>query len=213
MTGVLVAVVVLAMLAGTAWAYNSLVRGRVRLREAWAQIDVQLKRRHDLIPNLVETVQGYATHEQNTLTAVTRARVAAIQAQATSDPAQVGSAEAQLNASVNSLLAVAERYPQLQAAAGFLQLQEELTATEDKIAYARHFYNTSVRDFNIAVQTIPRSVLASAFGFQPGGYFEIEADDRAAVQISSSQLQAGSAATPQLPPSSTDATIATEQPT
>ncbi len=199
MTWILLVVVVAAVLAATAWAYNSLVRGRVRLREAWAQIDVQLTRRHDLIPNLVETVKGYATHEQNTLMAVTRARVAAIEAQATSDPARVGPAEAQLNASVTSLLAVAERYPTLQAAAAFLQLQEELTATEDKIAYARHFYNTSVRDYNMAVQTIPRSVLASAFGFRPAGYFELEADERAGVQISSNQLSAGTAPTPQLP--------------
>jgi len=202
MTWVVSVAVVVAVLVAMAWAYNSLVRGRVRLLEAWSQIDVQLKRRHDLIPNLVETVQGYATHEQSTLMAVTLARTAAIAAQATSDPAKVGLAEAHLSASVNSLLAVVERYPQLQATTGFLQLQEELTATEDKIAYARHFYNTSVRDYNITVQTVPRSVLAHVFGFKPAGYFEIEADDRAAVQVPSSQLQAGTVAAHQLPSTS-----------
>ncbi len=185
MTWVLLVVATLAVLAAILWGYNSLVRYRVRLHEAWAQIDVQLKRRHDLIPNLVEVVQGYAAHERNTFQSVTTARTAAIRAQATGDPGQVQTAEAELKSSVDSLLVVAEQYPQLRAADGFLRLQEELTATEDKIAYARHFYNTSVRDYNIAVATIPRSWLAAALAYRPAGYFEIEADQRGPVPIAS----------------------------
>lgn len=179
-----IATIVVAAIVGAGWAYNSMVRTRARLREAWAQIDVQLNRRHALIPNLVETVRAYAAHEQNTLLAVTQAREAAMTAQASSDPARVGAAEDQLKTSVQSLLAVAEGYPQLKSAGNFLALQEELTATEDKIAYARHFYNTSVRDYNVAVQTLPRSLVAGALGFTPAGYFELESDGaRAAVPV------------------------------
>src|SRR5580692_8575860 len=165
--GVLIVVlVVVVVLAGIAvLAYNSLVRRRTRTQEAWSEIDVELKRRHDLIPNLVETVKGYATHEQSTFEAVTAARAGAVSAGATGDPAKIGPAENALSGTLRSLFAVAENYPQLRAVESFVQLQEQLTATEDKLEFARRYYNTSSRDYNVAIQTFPRSVLAGAFGF------------------------------------------------
>lgn len=184
MEWVLAGLVVLGVVvAAGVWGYNSLVRGRVRLREAWAQIDVQLNRRHDLIPNLVSSVQAVASHERAVFESVTAARQKAIAAQATRDPAQVERAEGALNSSLTSVMAVAEQYPQLQSAANFLALQEELTATEDKIAYARSFYNRSVRDYNIACETLPRSVIASMGNFEPATYFEIDRDARASLPV------------------------------
>src|SRR2546427_876554 len=150
--------------------YNSLVQLRVRCDSAWSDIDVQLKRRHDLIPNLIETVKGYAAHERGTFEAVTAARTAAVNAGATGDPSKVGPAENVLTQSLKSLFAVAEAYPELKAVENFRDLQEQLTATEDKIAFARQFYNTSVRDYVTAIQTFPRNLLAGAFGFRPVPY-------------------------------------------
>jgi LemA protein len=176
---VLVTIVVVALLgAATALAYNSLVRRRNRTGEAWSEIDVQLKRRHDLIPNLVAVVQGYAVHERATFEAVTAARAVAVTAGATADPVTVGSAERGLTASLRSLFAVAEAYPALRAEEGFLALQEELTATEDKIEYARRYYNASARDYNSAIQTFPRVLLARPLGFTAFGYFHADAGDR-----------------------------------
>jgi LemA protein len=173
-----IVVIVVVVVGGGVLAYNGLVRRRNRTQEAWAEIDVELKRRHDLIPNLVSTVKGYAAHERETFEAVTNARAAAVSAGTTGDPSKVGPAENLLTQSLRSLFAVAENYPQLRAVESFLQLQEQLTATEDKIEYARRYYNTSARDFNIAIQTFPRNVMAGAFGFTQVTYFEVEETDK-----------------------------------
>ena len=176
--GAVVFVVLLVVLT-----YNGLVRRRNRTQEAWSQIDVQLKRRHDLIPNLVETVQGYATHERQTFEAVTQARAGAVNASQSGDPNQMAPAENILTQTLKRLFAVAEAYPELKAAAGFLQLQEQLVATEDKIGFARQYYNTSVRDYDTAIQTFPRNMLASLFGFRPAPYFQADEDDRSVSQV------------------------------
>jgi LemA protein len=175
---VVLAVVVVLVLGGIA-AYNGLVRRRNRTQEAWSQIDVELKRRHDLIPNLIETVKGYAAHERQTFEAVTAARAGAVSAGATGDPAKIGPAENLLTQGLRSLFAVAENYPQLRAVESFTQLQEQLTATEDKIEYARRYYNTSARDYNIALQTFPRNLLAGMFGFRQVTFFEADEAERA----------------------------------
>jgi LemA protein len=151
--------------------YNGLVRLRNRVEAAWAQIDVQLKRRYDLIPNLVETVKGYASHERQTLEAVTAARTASMNAQG---PAQQAQAENMLSGALKSLFAVAEAYPELKANQNFLQLQEELTGTEGRISYARQFYNDTVQRLNTKIQSFPANVLAGMFGFKEREYFEIE---------------------------------------
>jgi len=151
--------------------YNRLIVLRNRVDNAWAQIDVQLKRRYDLIPNLVETVKGYATHESGTLEKVTQARNMAINA---SGVAEQGAAENMLSGALKSLFAVAEAYPDLKANQNFLMLQEELSGTESKIAYARQFYNDSVMSFNTGIQTFPANMFASMFGFAAREPFEIE---------------------------------------
>jgi len=184
MTAVIIVVVAGIVVGGAVLAFNGLVRARVRTREAWSQIDVELTRRHDLIPNLVETVKGYAAHERGTFAAVTAARAGAISAQTSGDPGRVGPAENVLTGSLRTLFAVAENYPQLRAVESFLQLQEQLTATEDKLEFARHFYNTSVRDYDVAIQTFPRSVLARAFGFRPADFFETDAGHRDVPSVS-----------------------------
>ena len=176
----IVIVIVLVLVAGAAaYGFNNLVRRRNRTREAWSQIDVELKRRHDLIPNLVATVKGYAAHERATFEAVTAARTAAVTASATADPAAVAAAEDGLSRVLRSLFAVVENYPVLRAQEGFRALQEELTATEDKIEYARRFYNTCVRDYTTATQSFPGSLVAGAFHFPPFEYFRADDADRA----------------------------------
>jgi LemA protein len=182
--GIIIAIVVVLLLGGGVLAYNGLVKRRNRTQEAWSEIDVELKRRHDLIPNLVETVKGYAAHEQGTFEAVTVARSGAIQAGETGDPAKIAPAENILTQSLRSLFAVAENYPQLRAVESFLQLQEQLTATEDKLEYARRYYNTSARDFNISLQTFPRNILANTFGFHPVGFFRTDEAERAVPTVS-----------------------------
>src|SRR5207302_11109252 len=152
--------------------YNRLVTLRQRVREAWSDIDVQLKRRHDLIPNLVATVQGYAAHERGVFENVTKARAAAISAGQNGTPQERAVAENQLTAALRTVFAVAENYPQLQAVQEFKDLSENLTATEDKIAFARRFYNGNVRDYNTALQTFPTNALAGMFGFSAEQYFE-----------------------------------------
>jgi LemA protein len=164
--------------------YNSLIRARNRTQEAWSQIDVELKRRHDLIPNLVATVQGYAQHERGTFEAVTEARANAVAAGATGNREQIGQAENALTQSLRSLFAVSENYPELKANQNFLALQEQLTATEDKIEFSRRYYNGSVRDFNNALQTLPTSLFANALGFKPFGFFQVDEGDRAVPQVS-----------------------------
>jgi LemA protein len=168
--GVLLAFVVLA--------YNRLVRLRAQVKEAWADIEVQLKRRYDLIPNLVETVKGYAAHEEETLNRVIEARAKAMAAQTISEHRE---AENMLTGALKSLFALAEAYPQLRAVESFTKLQEELTDTEDKIQAARRFYNGNVRDYNIAIQQFPTNLLASAFGFTPEPFFDLEGEEEAAA--------------------------------
>ena len=170
MVVLIVVVVIVVLLALFLWAaFNGLVKKRNRTQEAWSEIDVELKRRHDLIPNLVSTVQGYAAHEQGTFEAVTQARAAAVTAGATGDPNQIAPAENALSGTLRSLFAVAENYPQLRAVESFLQLQETLTATEDKIEYARRYYNTSARDYNIAPADLPPQPDRRAVRLQGGG--------------------------------------------
>jgi LemA protein len=164
--------------------YNRLVTLRQRVKEAWADIDVQLKRRHDLIPNLVETVKGYATHEASVFQKVTEARAAAVAAGATGTPEQRAQAENVLTGALRSVFAVAEAYPQLQASQNFRDLQENLTATEDKISFARRFYNGNVRDYNTSLQTLPTSLFAGMLGFRPEQYFELtDAAEREVPQV------------------------------
>ena len=171
---ILIVLVVIGLIAVfVVGLYNRLVTLRQRVREAWADIDVQLKRRWDLIPNLLETVKGYAAHERQTFEAVTQARTAAMAAAQTGSPEQRAQAENALGAALLNLRAVAEAYPQLQAIQEFKDLSENLTATEDKIAFARRFYNGNVRDYNTAIQTVPTNILAGMFSFTPEQYFEL----------------------------------------
>ena len=143
--------------------FNGLVTLKNRAKEAWADIDVQLKRRYDLIPNLVETVKGYAAHERELFEKVTKARASAMNAQGTANKAE---AENALSSTLKSLFAVAENYPDLKASVNFLELQRELTDTEDKIQAARRFYNTNVRDLNIKIESFPANLIAGSFGFE-----------------------------------------------
>ena len=177
---VVVVIVVVGLLVLT---YNGLVTARNRTQEAWSEIDVELKRRHDLIPNLVNTVQGYVTHERGTLEAVTNARAAAVSAGATGDTAKIGQAENMLSQSLRSLFAVTENYPDLKAITAFTNLQETLTATEDKIEFSRRFYNGNVRDYNIKLQTLPTSLIAGVLGFKPFAFFQADDADRAVPQV------------------------------
>ncbi len=181
--GVIGAVGVIVV-TGAARAYNGLVRGRVRARDAWSRIDVELTRRHDLILNLVEAVKGHAAHERATFEAVASARVAAVSAQAGGDPSEVGPAEDVLSQSLRTLFAVAENYPRLRAGESFVRLQEQLTGTDDKLEYSRHFYNASARIYDLAIQSFPRRFLAGAFGFRPVALFETEAIEGEILRVS-----------------------------
>ena len=169
---VIVVIVVLAVLFFI-FAFNGAVRFRNRVDSAWSQISVQLLRRHDLIPNLIETVKGYAAHEKSTLEAVTAARTSAVQAQQ-AGPAQQAQAENVLTGALRQLFALSENYPDLKANQNFLNLQEELTSTEDRIAYARQFYNDSVQGYNTKIQTFPTVLIAGMFNFQKREFFEAE---------------------------------------
>lgn len=159
-------------------AYNSFVRRMTQAKEAWSDIEVQMKRRYDLIPNLIETVKGYAAHEREVLENVTKARNMAIAA--TGSPRAQAAAENMLADTLKSLFAVSENYPDLKANANFLELQRELSDTENKIQSARRFYNGNVRDLNIAVDSFPGSVIAGAFKFQKMEFFELEEGQEAA---------------------------------
>jgi len=161
--------------------YNSFVALINRSKEAWSDIDVQLKRRYDLIPNLVETVKGYATHEKELLEKVTEARSKAMQAG--NDIKEKSKAENVLSGTLKSLFAVSENYPDLKASTNFLELQRELTDTEDKVQAARRFYNGNVRDLNIKIESFPSNVLASIFNFKKMDLFEIENAEREPVQV------------------------------
>lgn len=167
--GIVVAVVVILVIVGFA-LYNSLVALKNKVQEGWAQIDTQLQRRNDLIPNLVETVKGYATHESKVFSDVTNARSAVQSASGVADTAQASDA---LTGALGRLFAVAENYPTLQASTNFLQLQEELTTTENKVAFSRQYYNNTVRDFNTKIQTVPSNIIAKMGDFPPAEYFEV----------------------------------------
>jgi LemA protein len=171
--GVAIAVVVLVLLfiLSITGIYNRLVRLRVAVRNGWAQIDVQLKRRHDLIPNLVETVKGYASHERETLERVIKARNAAVSA---NTPAQSIAAENMLTGALRQLFALSEAYPDLKANANFQQLAEQLTGTENQISFARQGYNEAVRAYNEAIQVFPAVIIAGMFGFKSEEFFELE---------------------------------------
>jgi len=171
-TIIIIAVIVLAILYFVL-AFNGAVRLRNRVDSAWSQISVQLQRRHDLIPNLLETVKGYAAHERQTLEAVTAARTGAVQAQQ-AGPAQQAQAENVLTGALRQLFALSESYPDLKANQNFLNLQEELTSTEDRIAYARQFYNDSVQKYNTKIQTFPTMIVAGMFNFSTREFFEAE---------------------------------------
>jgi len=169
---IIVLVVLAVIVAWLVGMYNSLVRAKNEVGNAWSQIDVQLNRRHDLIPNLVETVKGYMTHERETLEAVVRARQQAVQISGSiEDKARVENA---LSQTLRSLFAVSENYPQLKANENFLALQEELTSTENKIGFSRQYYNDSVLNLNNRIQMFPTNIFASAFNFKPAGFFEVE---------------------------------------
>jgi LemA protein len=178
-TIIVVAVVVLLLLYVIV-TYNGLVRLRNRIENAWAQIDVQLRRRYDLIPNLVETVKGYAAHEKGTFEAVTKARANAINAKGPADQAQ---AENMITGALKSLFAVSEAYPDLQANQNFLSLQEELSGTEGRISYARQYYNDAVLRMNTKIQTFPSNILANMFGFKEHEYFEADDTSRGPVSV------------------------------
>lgn len=205
MTVVIVIVVIVIVLALFLVAtYNGMVRGRNKVDEAWSGIDVQLKRRHDLVPNLVETVKGYATHEREVFQAVTDARTRAMGA---STPAAAGAAEGILGQAIGRLFAVAEAYPDLKASQNFLELQGTLNQLESEIAASRRIYNSNVQSFNTKIQSFPGVLIAGSFGFQKREFFEIEdPTDREPVAVSFSTpneppvAPAAPAAPPATPP-------------
>ncbi|HSX39943.1 MAG TPA: LemA family protein [Candidatus Saccharimonadales bacterium] len=160
--------------------YNSLATLKVKVKEAWSEIDVQLKRRTDLIPNLVETVKGYAAHEKEVFEKVTEARSALMTA---GNAQQAAQAENQLTGALKSLFAVAEAYPELKASENFKQLQSDLTDTEDKISYSRQFYNTMVRDYNSKIVMFPGNLIAGMLGFTPEQFFEAAPADQQPVKV------------------------------
>ena len=186
----IVVLVILLLVVG----YNRLVKLRNQVDAAWSQIDVQLRRRYDLIPNLVETVKGYAAHERETLEGVTRARQQAIDARGIADQAQ---AENMLTQALRQLFAVAEAYPDLKANQNFLALQEELTGTEGRIAFSRQFYNDRVLAYDNALEQFPSSVVAGMFNFNQKTYFEAEAGSREPVRVDFGQGSTGAGASPQ----------------
>ena len=160
--------------------YNNLATMKVRIEEAWSQIDVQLKRRIDLIPNLVDTVRGYADHERGVFEQVSKARSALMNAEG---PQEAGQAEGQLEGALKSLFAVAEDYPELKAQENFSQLQEELSDTEDKIAYARQFFNATVKDYNSKIVTFPNNIIANMLGFERKEFFEVDEAERDVPEV------------------------------
>jgi LemA protein len=176
---IVIGVVVVLFLLVAVGIYNSLVGRKVETENAWSQIDVQLKRRYDLIPNLVETVKGYATHERETLEKVVQARNAAMNAQGVAEKAQT---ENVLSGALKSLFAVAEAYPDLKANQNFLALQEELTATENRIGFARQHYNDVVGQYNTALMRFPANVIGGMFGFRQVDFFRLDAGEAAAVR-------------------------------
>jgi LemA protein len=181
MTPIIVIGIIVALLVVFLWSlYNTLVTMSTQIDEAWSQIDVQLKRRTDLIPNLVASVKGYAKHEKSVFENVTKARSALMKADS---PEAMAKANDSLTGALKSLFAVAENYPQLKANENFLQLQNELSDTEDKVAYSRQFYNSTVMDYNVKVQVFPNSLIAGTFGFKEKPFFKTEEAERKAVKV------------------------------
>jgi|SRR3990170_2806254 len=181
MTIPLVLIAIIVLLAFYVFAlYNGLITARNRVAESWSGIDVQLKRRSDLIPNLVEAVKGYAKHERAVFENVTKARSAMMGANTAKEAAQ---ADNLLTGALKSLFAVAENYPELKASENFKQLQEELSDTETKIAASRQFYNSNVLDFNTKLQVFPNVIIANSFGFKPSDFFEAESTDKEPVKV------------------------------
>jgi len=166
-----IAIVVLVLVLIVIWIYNRLIQLKNRVQNAWHQIEVQLQRRHDLIPNLVETVKGYASHEKETFERVVAARNKAMSA---NTPGEMGKAEGELTQALGRLFALAESYPELKANENFIRLQEELTSTENKVAYARQAYNDTVMMFNQTIQMFPYNLLAGAMNLKPAEYYEAE---------------------------------------
>jgi LemA protein len=185
---IIIGIVVVLLALAVVGIYNGLVSLRNRVQEAWRQIDVELKRRHDLIGNLVETVKGYAAHERGTLEDVMKARSAAMAGG--QGPAQQAQSEGALSAALGRLFAVAEAYPDLKANQNFLSLQEELTSTEDRIASARRYYNANVRELNTRVETVPSNIVAGMFNIGRAEYFEAEGAEREPVQVDFGQREA-----------------------
>jgi LemA protein len=192
-------IVIAVVVLGALWAvgsYNGLVRQRNQIKDAWANIDAELRRRYDLIPNLVETVKGYASHERETFEAVTNARSAAMAAGPS--PGAQAAAEGPFVSALRSLFAVAENYPELKANQNFLQLQQELSTTEDRIAGRRQSYNTMVQNFNAHVQSFPAKIIAGMFGFKEEEFFRVDdaIRDAGAPRVSFAQGAADQAASP-----------------
>jgi LemA protein len=173
----IVLAVIVVLIVGAISVYNSLISMRQRVNQAFADVDVQLKQRHDLVPNLVETVKGYAAHERGTLDEVVKARNAAVTAQG---PAQQAAAETMLSGALRQLFALSESYPDLKASANFQQLQAQLTDLENKIAAARRFFNNAVQEYNSGIQRFPAALFAASFGFAPKDFFDL-GDQRASV--------------------------------
>ena len=178
-----IAVVAVLVVLFAILTYNGLVRLRLQTQNAWSDIDVQLKRRHDLVPNLVETVKGYATHERGTLESVTAARTAAVAA-ASAGPAERAAAEAHLSSALRGLSVAVEAYPELQASGGFRDLQAQLAQIEDAIQNARRYYNAVVREFNAKIMQFPSNLVAGSFGFQPREFFEAAEAERETPKVS-----------------------------
>ncbi|NPV79300.1 MAG: LemA family protein [Firmicutes bacterium] len=177
---IILLVILLAIALLLVSIYNGLVSLRQRVKNAWSQIDVQLKRRYDLIPNLVETVKGYAAHEKETFEMVTRARAQMASAKTVAEQAEAQNA---ITGALRTLFAVAEAYPDLKANQNFMMLQEELAGTENKIAYARQFYNDTVMKYNTMIQSFPSNIIAGMFGFKQEEFFEIEESSREPVKV------------------------------
>ena len=183
MIALIIVIVIVVVVALGLWStYNGLVRRRNQVDNAWSQIDVQLKRRHDLIPNLIETVKDYMQYEQETLTKVTNARAAAVSAGA-QGPAAQATAENALTGTLRSLFAVVENYPELKANQNVLALQEELTTTENKISFARQFYNDSVMGFNTKIQTFPNTIISGMFNFNERQFFQADETDKEVPKV------------------------------
>lgn len=177
---VIIAIIVVLVLWIIA-IYNGLVKGRMQTRESWSQIDVQLKRRNDLIPNLIETVKGYASYEEKTFAKITELRSQVAQAK---NPTEAMQASNQLTTQLSNLIAIAENYPDLKANNSFIKLQDELTNTENKIAYSRQLFNTTTANYNVKLETFPSNIISSIFGFKPSQFLETPEDEKETPKVS-----------------------------